>query len=85
MKPAAPYVASVTTPTIGTLEGEVEGLFTSIFNLTGVPAIVLPCGFNDVELYRLVCSSPHRAGATWRFFLPPQILKDCSSFSDGSQ
>ncbi len=50
MTPAAPYVAPETTPPIDTPDGEIEGLFTSVFNLTGVPAIVLPCGVNDQGL-----------------------------------
>jgi Asp-tRNA(Asn)/Glu-tRNA(Gln) amidotransferase A subunit family amidase len=59
MTPAAPYVAPETTPPIDTPEGEIEGLFTSVFNLTGAPAIVLPCGVNDAGLpIGLQLSSP---------------------------
>lgn len=43
--PICPYVAPVTTPPIDTPEGEAEGRFANAFNLTGVPAIVLPCGY----------------------------------------
>jgi 2-dehydropantoate 2-reductase len=45
LTPAAPYVAPATTPPIDTPEGEVEAYFTSPFNLSGDPALVLPCGF----------------------------------------
>jgi Asp-tRNA(Asn)/Glu-tRNA(Gln) amidotransferase A subunit family amidase len=34
------------TPPVDTPEGEAEGMFTGIFNMTGDPAIVLPCGFS---------------------------------------
>lgn len=47
LTPAAPFVAPVTTPPVDTPEGEVEGLFTGIFNLSGAPAIVLPCGWSE--------------------------------------
>lgn len=46
LTPAAPFVAPETTPPVDTPEGEAEGLFTGIFNMTGDPAIVLPCGFS---------------------------------------
>jgi Asp-tRNA(Asn)/Glu-tRNA(Gln) amidotransferase A subunit family amidase len=47
ISPAAPFVAPVTTPPIDTPEGEAEAMFTRVYNLTGAPAIVLPCGWND--------------------------------------
>jgi Asp-tRNA(Asn)/Glu-tRNA(Gln) amidotransferase A subunit family amidase len=46
LTPAAPFVAPETTPPIDTPEGTAEGMFTAIFNMTGDPAIVLPCGFS---------------------------------------
>nr|WP_232531042.1 amidase family protein [Microlunatus antarcticus] len=42
--PAVPFVAPVTTPVIDSPEGETEGLFSMSANLTGQPAVVLPCG-----------------------------------------
>jgi Asp-tRNA(Asn)/Glu-tRNA(Gln) amidotransferase A subunit family amidase len=45
LSPAAPYVAPVTTPPIDCQEGELETLFTGPFNVTGDPAVVLPCGY----------------------------------------
>jgi 2-dehydropantoate 2-reductase len=46
LTPAAPFVAPVTTPPVDTPEGAAEGLFTGIHNLTGAPALVLPCGWS---------------------------------------
>jgi Asp-tRNA(Asn)/Glu-tRNA(Gln) amidotransferase A subunit family amidase/ketopantoate reductase len=46
LTPAAPFVAPVTTPPVDTPEGAAEGLFTGIHNLTGAPAVVLPCGWS---------------------------------------
>jgi Asp-tRNA(Asn)/Glu-tRNA(Gln) amidotransferase A subunit family amidase len=42
--PAVPFVAPATTPVIDSPQGEVEGLFSMGANLTGQPAVVLPCG-----------------------------------------
>lgn len=42
--PAAPFAAPLLTPPIDTAEGEVEGVFSSPFNVTGQPAAVLPAG-----------------------------------------
>ncbi len=44
LTPAAPVTAPVTTPPVDTPAGAREGLFTTVFNLTGGPALVLPCG-----------------------------------------
>ncbi|AWS42210.1 amidase family protein [Streptosporangium sp. 'caverna'] len=46
LTPAAPFVAPATTPPVDTPEGAAEGLFTGIQNLTGAPALVLPCGWS---------------------------------------
>ncbi len=42
--PAAPFTAPVTTPPIDTPEGSEEALFSAVHNLTGAPAVVVPCG-----------------------------------------
>jgi Asp-tRNA(Asn)/Glu-tRNA(Gln) amidotransferase A subunit family amidase len=42
--PAAPYTAPVVSPPGDTPEGAIEGIFTSPYNVTGQPAIVIPCG-----------------------------------------
>jgi 2-dehydropantoate 2-reductase len=47
LTPACPFTAPVTTPPADTPEGALEGLFTSVFNVTGDPALVLPCGWDD--------------------------------------
>ncbi|GAA0385620.1 hypothetical protein GCM10009530_40700 [Microbispora corallina] len=46
LTPAAPFVAPATTPPVDTPEGAAEGMFTGVYNLTGAPALVLPCGWS---------------------------------------
>ena len=46
LTPAAAFTAPATTPPVDTPEGELEGLFTGVFNVTGDPALVLPCGWD---------------------------------------
>ncbi|HEY5112366.1 MAG TPA: amidase family protein [Acidimicrobiales bacterium] len=59
LTPSTPYVAPETTPPIDTPDGATEGYFTSPFNLTGDPAVVVPCGFSDQGLpIGLQLSSP---------------------------
>jgi 2-dehydropantoate 2-reductase len=50
LNPVAPYVAPATTPPIDTPEGAVEGAYTSIYNITGDPAISIPCGLDPQGL-----------------------------------
>lgn len=50
LTPTAPFVAPVTTPPVDTPEGAVEGFYTGIFNITGDPAISIPCGLNSEGL-----------------------------------
>jgi aspartyl-tRNA(Asn)/glutamyl-tRNA(Gln) amidotransferase subunit A len=45
--PTAPYPAPEVTPPIDTPEGELEGLFTGPYNVTGQPAVTLPAGLTD--------------------------------------
>ncbi|MDT5026939.1 MAG: hypothetical protein QOE61_3365 [Micromonosporaceae bacterium] len=50
LTPAAPFVAPPTTPPVDTPEGAAEGMFTRVYNLTGAPALVLPCGWSTEGL-----------------------------------
>ena len=50
LTPVAPFVAPPTTPPIDTPEGAVEGFYTSIFNITGDPAISIPAALNSEGL-----------------------------------
>lgn len=45
--PAAPNVAPVTMPAFDSPEGVIEPRFTGVYNVTGAPALVLPCGYGD--------------------------------------
>jgi 2-dehydropantoate 2-reductase len=59
LSPAAPFVAPATTPPVDTPQGAAEGLFTAVHNITGAPALVLPCGWSTAGLpIGLQLSSP---------------------------
>jgi 2-dehydropantoate 2-reductase len=47
LTPAAPFTAPATSPPVDTPAGAMEGLFTAVFNVTGAPALVLPCGWDS--------------------------------------
>ena len=62
LTPAAPVTAPVTTPPVDTPAGAREGLFTTVFNLSGAPALVLPCGSDSRGLpVGLQLSAPRHA------------------------
>jgi len=50
LTPAAPVTAPATTPPVDTPAGAREGLFSTVFNITGAPALVLPCGSDELGL-----------------------------------
>ena len=62
LTPAAPFTAPATTPPVDTPAGALEGLFTAVFNVTGDPALVLPCGWDSRGLpIGLQLSAPRHA------------------------
>jgi 2-dehydropantoate 2-reductase len=42
--PVVPYAAPALTPPIDTPEGEIEGIYTGPYNVSGQPSISIPCG-----------------------------------------
>jgi Asp-tRNA(Asn)/Glu-tRNA(Gln) amidotransferase A subunit family amidase len=48
--PTVAYVAPLEDPPFGAPEGELEGRYTSAYNLSGSPAVSLPCGIAEGTL-----------------------------------
>jgi len=76
--PAAPFAAPATTPPVDTPEGELEGLFTGVFNLTGDPALVLPCGWDDGLPVGIQLSAPR--GADMKLLAAAALIEEVLAF-----
>ena len=48
--PCVPFVAPATTPPFDTAEGDLEGLFTGAYNVTGQPAVTVPCATDGLPV-----------------------------------
>jgi Asp-tRNA(Asn)/Glu-tRNA(Gln) amidotransferase A subunit family amidase len=48
--PTVAYVAPAEDPPVGTPEGDLEGRYTAAYNLSGNPAVSLPCGIAEGTL-----------------------------------
>jgi 2-dehydropantoate 2-reductase len=78
LTPAAPFAAPLTTPPVDTPEGELEGLFTTMFNLTGDPALVLPCGWDAGLPVGLQLSAPR--GADMPLLAAASLIEEALAF-----
>ena len=76
--PAAPFVAPVTTPPVDTPEGELEGMFTGVFNFTGDPALVLPCGWDGGLPVGIQLSAPR--GADMALLAAAALIEEVLAF-----
>ncbi len=65
LTPVVPFVAPVTTPPIDTPEGAAEGRFTGVFNVTGDPALALPCAWSAAGLPIAIQLSAPRGADAW--------------------
>jgi len=77
--PAAPFTAPATTPPVDTPEGAMEGLFTAVFNVTGAPALVLPCGWDEHGLPIGIQLSA-RAGADMALLAAASLIEEALAF-----
>ncbi len=78
LTPAAPFTAPATTPPVDTQEGELEGLFTAPFNLTGDPALVLPCGWDGALPVGIQLSAPR--GADLPLLAAASLIEEALAF-----
>jgi 2-dehydropantoate 2-reductase len=79
LTPAAPFTAPATTPPVDTPEGSLEGLFTSVFNVTGGPAVVLPCGWDSRGLPVGIQLSAER-GADMALLAAASLIENALAF-----
>jgi 2-dehydropantoate 2-reductase len=79
LTPAAPFTAPATTPPVDTPDGALEGLFTAVFNVTGEPALVLPCGRDGGGLpVGIQLSAPR--GADMALLAAASLIEDALAF-----
>jgi 2-dehydropantoate 2-reductase len=79
LTPAAPFSAPATTPPVDTPEGALEGLFTAVFNVTGAPAVVMPCGWDSRGLpVGIQLSAPR--GADMALLAAASLIEDALAF-----
>jgi 2-dehydropantoate 2-reductase len=79
LTPAAPFTAPATTPPVDTPEGALEGLFTAVFNVTGAPAVVMPCGWDSRGLpVGIQLSAPR--GADMALLAAASLIEDALAF-----
>jgi 2-dehydropantoate 2-reductase len=79
LTPAAPFTAPATTPPVDTPDGALEGLFTSVFNVTGAPAVVLPCGWDSRGLPVAIQLSAPR-GADMALLAAAALVEEALAF-----
>jgi aspartyl-tRNA(Asn)/glutamyl-tRNA(Gln) amidotransferase subunit A len=74
--PVVPYVAPELTPPMDTEAGELEGLFSAPYNVTGQPALSLPAGRTPAGLpVGLQLAAPIGADAT--LLAIAEVVGDC--------
>ena len=78
LTPAAPFAAPPTTPPVDTPEGELEGMFTAVFNVTGDPALVLPCGWDGALPVGIQLSAPR--GADMPLLAAASLIEEALAF-----
>jgi 2-dehydropantoate 2-reductase len=76
--PAAPFIAPATTPPVDTPQGADEGLFTAPFNVTGDPALVLPCGWDGGLPVGIQLSAPR--GSDMHLLAAAALIEETLAF-----
>jgi len=77
--PAGSFTAPLVNPPVDTPEGALEGKFSSVFNVTGDPALVLPCGWDSGGLpVGIQLSAPR--GADMALLAAAAVIEDALEF-----